>query len=91
MDPIPEVQDESKSKDRIHNTSERECAAMRILFRDGYDQQLLKMVIHLSDTDTVRYHIRGECTHQHDIAPCEKGLYSEDYENRNDIADITEE
>jgi hypothetical protein len=48
--------------------SARECAAMRILARDGYTPGVLKMTMHLSDVKAVNRHVKGDCTHQHDVS-----------------------
>ena len=49
--------------------SVRECAAMRILARDGYSPGVLKMTMHLSGTKSVNRHVTGDCAHQHDVTP----------------------
>lgn len=50
-----------------YKVSTRECASMRLLARDGYTAGVLKMTMHLSRTDNVRYHVVGNCAHEHSV------------------------
>lgn len=57
----PNLEDAS----RRGSISMRECAAMRLLARDGWTVGVLKMCFHLSTEDAVRRHVTGDCSHSH--------------------------
>lgn len=40
-----------------------ECAAMRMLFADGWTKGELKMTFQAGTVDTVGYHLQNECQH----------------------------
>lgn len=47
-----------------------ECAAMRLLARDGWSKGELKMCTH-NGGDAVRNHVTGGCEHSHGVQPLE--------------------
>ena len=52
--------------------SDTECGCMRELHRaqpDEWTVDVLKMTFQLSDGETVRHHLQGECSHSTGVAP----------------------
>jgi len=56
---------------RVEYVTSRECGAMRLLRRDGYSKDLLKMMFHVSSVDSVTRHVSGQCACNHVVPPYE--------------------
>jgi len=51
----------------MNGMSTKECAAIRLLARDGYDVGTLRFMFQYSKTSPVYHHVRGECAHKHEV------------------------
>lgn len=53
-----------------YTITKRECAAMRLLARDGWEIGTLRLCFEVNRYSTIRSHVEGECGHQrHGVAP----------------------
>jgi len=59
----------------------RECDAMRLLKRDGWNIKVLRTVFQVGDVRTVKYHVYGKCKHENRIEVVDDGRNNFDRHN----------